>query len=154
MEPHRNNYRVLLGDSAQHNVELFTRALASCPAFELCCRASTVSALISYLTEEGNLVRSEIFCGPDVVLLDLDFSGPGSGFEVLKWIRSQTTRLFRVVVLSNRGSEEECARAYALGADGFVSRPRSFDDIVNVLTRIEIWLKSSVLDHADDFCVA
>ena len=149
-----SNYQVLLGDGDGENTEFFNRALACCPAFELSHRASSITELISYLAGTGNFVRRTDFCGPDVVLLDLDLSGPGSGFEVLQWIQAQATRLFRVVVLSSRASEKECARAYALGADGFVSRPRSVAEMIAVLTRIEMWLRNSIIDRADDFCEA
>src|SRR5688500_16218756 len=67
-----SNYQVLLGDADGENTEFFNRALACCPAFELCHRASSITELISYLAGTGNFVRRTDFCGPDVVLLDLD----------------------------------------------------------------------------------
>jgi DNA-binding NarL/FixJ family response regulator len=149
-----SNYQVLLGDAEGQNTKFFNCALACCPAFQLFYRASSITELITNLAGGGNFVRRTDFCGPDVVLLDLDLSGPGSGFEVLQWIQAQATRLFRVVVFSSRRSEKECARAYALGADGFVTSPRSVTEMIAVLTRIETWLRSSVIDRADDFCVA
>ena len=147
-----NSYRVLLGDA--EGAELFERALLSCAGFALAHRASSIDELISYLTGDGNLVGKPDFCGPDLVLLDLDLSGRGSGFEALQWIQSQPTRLFRVVVLSNNAEERDCARAYSLGADGFVTKPRSVAEMITVLTRIEGWLKNAAIERADDFCAA
>jgi CheY-like chemotaxis protein len=154
MEMDDNSFRVLLGDSEPQNAELLEKALLCCPAFTLDHNVSSASELISYLTLKGNFVRKMDFCGPDLVLLDLNLSGLGSGFEVLKWMQSQSTRLFRVVVLSVTAEEEDCARAYALGADGFVTKPRSVAELVTVLTRIEGWLNNSALERADDFCAA
>jgi len=154
MEMDDNSYHVLLGDSESGNAELFERALLCCPAFALGHRASSISELISCLAGDGNFVGKPDFCGPDLVLLDLDLSGSGSGFEALEWIKSQPTRLFRVVVFSSAAEEQDCARAYSLGADGFVTKPRSVPEMITVLTRIEGWLKNSAIESPDDFCAA
>ena len=154
MEMDDYNYRVLLGDAEGQNAELFEGALLCCPAFTLAHRASSIAELIGYLAGEGKFVCKRDFCGPDLVLLDLDLSGAGRGFEALEWIQSQPTRLFRVVVFSRKANERDCARAYALGADGFVAKPRSVPEMIAVLTRIEGWLKNSMIEGTDDFCAA
>jgi CheY-like chemotaxis protein len=154
MEMDDDSYRVLLGDAEGGNAELFERALLCCPAFALAHRASSIAELISYLAGDGNFVGKPGFCGPDLVLLDLDLSGRGGGFEALQWVQSQPTRLFRVVVFSSIANERDCARAYSLGADGFVTKPRSVAEMITVLTRIEGWLKNSVVESPEDFCAA
>jgi DNA-binding NarL/FixJ family response regulator len=88
-------------------------------------------------------------------LLDLNLSGRRSAFEVLKWVQAQRVRNYRVVLFSVAAEDWECEEAYGLGADGFVSRPDSVADMVKVLTRIEGWLKSSVIEEDRlEFCVA
>jgi len=154
MEMDDNSCHVLMGDAEAENAELFERALLCCPAFTFVQRASSVAALISHLAGDGKFVCKPDFCGPDLVLLDLDLSGAGSAFEALEWIQSQPTRLFRVVVFSGNANEQDCARAYALGADGFVTKPRSVPEMIAVLTRIEGWLKNSAIERSDDFCAA
>ena len=154
MEMDDNSYRVLVGDTEGGNAELFERALLCCPAFTLAHRASSIPELISCLAGDGKFVCKPDFCGLDLVLLDLDLSGTGSGFEALEWIQSQPTRLFRVVVVSSTANEQDCARAYSLGADGFVTKPRSVAEMITVLTRIEGWLKNSAIESPDDFCAA
>ena len=149
-----NSYRVLMGDAEGENAELFEGALPCCPAFTLAQRVSSVAELITQLTGDGKFVCKSDFCGPDLVLLDLDLSGAGSAFEVLEWIQSLPTRLFRVVVFSGKANAQDCARAYALGADGFVTRPRSVAEMITVLRRMEGWLKNSLIEGADDFCAA
>ncbi len=154
MEMDDNSCRVLMGDAEGENAELFERALLCCPAFTLAQRVTSTAELIGYLAGDGEFVCKRDFCGPDLVLLDLDLAGPGSGFEALEWIQSRPTRLFRVVVFSSKANAQDCARAYALGADGFVARPRSVPEMIAVLTRIEGWLKSSAIESSDDFCAA
>jgi len=154
MDRDDNSYRVLVGDAESENARLFEGAFHCCPAFTLAHTASSIADLMGYLAGDGKFVRQRDFCGPDLVLLDLDLSGARSGFGVLEWIQSQPVRFFRVVVFSSRASERDCARAYALGADGFVTRPRSVPEMITVLTRIEGWLKNSMLESPDEFCAA
>lgn len=154
METTENMYRVLLGDSHGGDAALLKSALCCCDSFGLAHQVSTIADLVSYLAGTGKFVDREEFPEPTVVLLDLNLSGPCSGFEVLKWIQSQATRLFRVVVLSSTAREDECEQAYALGADGFVTKPRSVAEMITILTRIEGWLRTSTPEEANDFCVA
>src|SRR5258705_2854808 len=79
-------YHVLLGDSSPENIELFERALCSCPSFELAHTVATICGVVSYLAASGNFVDKQRFPQPDLVLLDLNLSGRRSGFEVLNWI--------------------------------------------------------------------
>jgi len=58
-----------------------------------------------------------------VVLLDLMLP-KRSGFEVLADLRRLEPRP-RVVVLSARGHEEDVARAFELGADDYLAKPFS-----------------------------
>jgi DNA-binding NarL/FixJ family response regulator len=85
----------------------------------------------------------------------LNLSGRSSGLEVLKWIQAQASRNYRVVVFAGSADESQCEQAYALGADGFVAKPASAGAMVEVLKRIEGWLRNSL--RAEDpleFCVA
>jgi CheY-like chemotaxis protein len=148
-------YNVLLGDSSPEKIELFEQALCSCPSFGLAHAVATICGVVSYLAGSGNFVDRQRFPHPDLVLLDLNLSGPHSGFEVLKWIQSQPVRRYRIVLFASSAEEWECEEAYGLGADGFVARPESTPEIVKVLTRIEGWLKTSLAeDDPLEFCVA
>jgi CheY-like chemotaxis protein len=148
-------YHVLLGDSSPENIEVFERALCCCPSFGLAHTVATICGVVSYLAASGNFVDRRRFPHPELVLLDLNLSGRHSGFEVLKWIQSQPVRRYRVVLFATSAEEWECEEAYALGADGFVARPQSVAEMIKVLTRIEGWLKSSMMaDDPLEFCVA
>ena len=73
------------------------------------------------------LVRSR---APDVVLLDLMLPG-GSGFDVLRAVREDPALAgVRVVVVSAWHSPDDRRAASDLGADGFLGKPFSLDDLV------------------------
>jgi DNA-binding response OmpR family regulator len=60
---------------------------------------------------------------PDVVVLDLMMPSL-NGFDVLMRLKDQPRRP-RIVVLSARGREEDVTRAFDLGADDYVVKPFS-----------------------------
>jgi CheY-like chemotaxis protein len=147
-------FKIVLADSFVENRRILEQALCCCPSFELVQRIPSIAELVSYLAGGGNFVDKDQFPQPDLVLLDLNLSGRRSAFEVLKWVQAQPTRLYRIVIFSAQANDLECEEAYSLGADGFVSKPGSVAEMVVALTRIEGWLKSSILEDAEEFCVA
>ena len=150
-----NVYQILLGDPLPENGKLLEAALCQCPCFALAHRVAAISELVSYLASSGNFVDKSRYPHPNLVLLDLNLSGRSCGLEVLKWIQVQTSRDYRVVVFAAAADESECEQAYALGADGFVPKPASADAMVEVLTRIEGWLRNSLVEEDPlEFCVA
>jgi DNA-binding NarL/FixJ family response regulator len=148
-------YQILFGDPLAENLMFLENALSCRRSFALAHRVTDISELVSYLAGAGNFVDTASYPAPDLVLLDLNLSGRGSGFEVLKWIQGQPTRNYRVVVFSTGVDDLQCEQAYALEADGFVSKPRSAAEMIDVLVRIEGWLRNSVVeDDPLEFCVA
>jgi DNA-binding response OmpR family regulator len=61
--------------------------------------------------------------GVDVLVLDL-MMPKMTGFDVLARIRALPSRP-RIVVLSGRGREEDVTKAFALGADDYMNKPFS-----------------------------
>jgi CheY-like chemotaxis protein len=70
---------------------------------------------------------------PDLILLDINMPGY-SGFDVLTRLRADA-RLKRipVVMLTSSEADADIARAYELGASGYISKPSHFQDLRAVL---------------------
>jgi len=71
----------------------------------------------------------------------LDLKMPGTdGFEVLEWLRNepQLKRLL-VVVLTSSNLQADVDRAYELGANSYLVKPVSFDEMVNLIQRFEAY---------------
>jgi CheY-like chemotaxis protein len=152
---YQSEYQILFGDSSPETNIFLEGALAHCPAFGLAQHVTDISELVSYLAGAGKFVDKARFPPADLVLVDLNLSGRASGLEVLKWIQRQPTRDYRVVVFSAAADDPYCEQAYALGADGFVTKPRIVAEMVHTLGRIEGWLRNSIVeDEPLDFCVA
>ena len=65
---------------------------------------------------------------PDLILMDLTMPG-GSGFEAITAIKRESQRI-RIIVLTVHWSEDHVREAFAAGADGYVVKDASFDQLV------------------------
>jgi CheY-like chemotaxis protein len=70
---------------------------------------------------------------PDLVLLDINMPGL-SGFDVLEAVKAdERLKAVPVVMLTSSDASADVARAYELGASGYISKPSYFHDLRAVL---------------------
>lgn len=72
--------------------------------------------------------RLAISTAPDLILMDLSMPG-GSGFEAIAAIKRRAPQI-RIIVLTVHCSEEHLHESFAAGADGYVIKDASFEDLV------------------------
>ena len=78
---------------------------------------------------------------PDVILLDLKMPRLG-GFEFLEWLHKESSehlRLIPVIVMSGSDLQEDITRAYALGANCYLTKPPDWKQFREQLVRIGIF---------------
>ena len=87
--------------------------------------------VFAYLSGEGTYADRHMFPLPDVIFLDLKMPKV-DGFHVIKWIRSQPhlARVF-LVVLTNVQDTKLIQLAYQLGANSFLSKQASYEEVLN-----------------------
>jgi CheY-like chemotaxis protein len=97
---------------------------------------------IQYLEGSGPYTRSGHWRLPDFVLLDLKMPGK-DGFDVLLWVRQQEAlRDLPVIVLTSSDEVRDVNRAYALGANSFLTKPLDFTDFKNTIyAAYRFWVK-------------
>jgi CheY-like chemotaxis protein len=95
--------------------------------------------LLNYLRRQGKYISPETAPFPDLILLDLNMPRM-DGREALEEIKADP-RLKRipVVVLTTSQAEEDILRSYDIGASGFVSKPVSFEGLVEVIKALSIY---------------
>ena len=96
---------------------------------------------VSYLSGQGPYADRDRHPLPVVLLLDLKMPRK-SGFEVLQWVRAQP-RLKRlpVVVLTSSNQSPDIDRAYDLGANSYLVKPGSFDNLQEIVKSLDMyWL--------------
>ena len=107
--------------------------------------------LIDYLRHEGKYSGEERRNPVGVVLLDLNMPRM-DGREALKVIKSDP-KLHRipVVVLTTSKAEEDVLRTYDLGVSSFITKPVTFDGLVEVVKVLgQYWFEIVALppEHA------
>jgi CheY-like chemotaxis protein len=90
---------------------------------------------IAYLQGEGIYADRTNYPYPELLLLDLRMPRV-SGLDVLGWIRAHSQHHeLGVIVLTGEEDIRELNRAYALGANSFLTKPLLMEELLNLLTR-------------------
>lgn len=89
--------------------------------------------LLSYLRREGKYADAVKYPFPSLILLDLNMPRK-DGREALLEIKSdKVLRRIPVVILTTSKEQEDKIRGYDLGAASFISKPVSFDGLVELM---------------------
>jgi len=89
--------------------------------------------LMDYLRHHGKYSDRQNFPRPGLILLDLNMPKK-DGREALAEIRSDPNlRQIPVVVLTTSKAEEDIYRTYDLGVNSFITKPVSFEGLVEVM---------------------
>jgi two-component system response regulator len=96
---------------------------------------------LDYLEGVGEFSDRLKFPLPGVVILDLKLPRV-PGFEVLQRLRHRPeTQHIVVVILSSSASDEDIAKAYALGANGYLVKPARLEELQQIVLAIkDFWL--------------
>jgi CheY-like chemotaxis protein len=89
--------------------------------------------LMDYLYQRGKYKEPGQAPRPGLILLDLNMPRK-DGREALKEIRTDATlREIPVVVLTTSKDEEDILRSYNLGANSYITKPVTFEGLVEVI---------------------
>jgi CheY-like chemotaxis protein len=89
--------------------------------------------LLDYLKRRGKFAQMTDSPRPGLILLDLNMPKK-DGREALKEIKADPElRKIPVVVLTTSKADTDIGRIYELGANSFISKPVSFDSLVEVM---------------------
>src|SRR5687768_3878302 len=83
--------------------------------------------VIAYLTGKREYSDRSMFPLPAVVMTDLKMARVG-GFELLDWLRRHAKfKVIPTLVFSNSSEPRDIERAYALGANAYLVKPRTME---------------------------
>ncbi len=87
---------------------------------------------------------------PDLVLLDLKMPRM-DGFEVLQWVRAQPRlRRLPVTVLTSSDARVDINRAYDLGANSYLVKPLSNDQLLKMVEALQrYWFSVNLAPECD-----
>jgi CheY-like chemotaxis protein len=141
---------ILLADDDPDDRKLTQDALAeSRLGNELRC-VEDGRELLEYLRRQGRFAESGAAPRPGLILLDLNMPRM-DGREALHEIKSDPSlRSIPVVVLTTSKREEDVFRTYDLGVNSFITKPVSFESLVEVVRVLgRYWFEIVELPQTD-----
>jgi CheY-like chemotaxis protein len=97
-------------------------------------------AAIEYLSGSGKYEDRAAFPFPNVLFLDLKMPKV-SGFDVLRWLKEHPDcGVMPTMVFSGSNIADDVKLAYELGANGYLRKPETFEDLKAMLrSTLEFW---------------
>jgi CheY-like chemotaxis protein len=98
--------------------------------------------LLDYLHHRGKYSSPDDFPRPGLILLDLNMPRK-DGREALEEIKADShLKRIPIVVLTTSKAEEDIYRTYDLGVNSYITKPVSFEGLVEVVISItQYWFK-------------
>ncbi len=88
--------------------------------------------LLDYLKNEGKFSDKDAYPSPGLILLDLNMPRK-DGREALAEIKAdEQLKSIPVVILTTSKAEEDIIRSYELGVNSFITKPVTFEQLVDV----------------------
>jgi CheY-like chemotaxis protein len=136
---------ILLVEDNPTDVRLIRRALDKAKVGNPLQVLDHGDAAVDYLAGRGEYADRAQFPLPVLILLDLKLPRR-SGLEVLDWLRDQEVlRRIPAVVLTSSSQSRDVNRAYDLGANSYLVKPVEFDDLKEMLSKINVyWIDLNV----------
>ena len=103
-------------------------------------RCSDAMQAMDYLAGKGEYCDRRKYPVPQMLITDIKMPG-SSGLDLLRWLREHPSlAVLPTVVLSSSGDPGEVAEAYSLGANSYMVKPASLDELQLMLTRLlDFW---------------
>jgi CheY-like chemotaxis protein len=131
--PHRKLVTILMADDDMDDREFARTAMQESRLMNELRFVEDGEELLDYLYRRGAYSDPKSSPRPGLILLDLNMPRK-DGREALREIKSDPAlRQIPVVVLTTSKAEEDILRSYDLGANCFISKPVTFDGLVEVV---------------------
>ncbi len=134
---HSNNY-ILYVDDNEDDTFMAQRALKKSKLSNQFKYLSDGQECIDYLLNEGEF-SGQLHELPLVLLLDINMPRVG-GFEVLTHLRAEErTKLLPIVMLTTSDTSTDIERAYALGANSYITKPVDTEQFFHAIQELEVY---------------
>jgi CheY-like chemotaxis protein len=135
----QNTYGVLVVDDSEDDRFFLRKAVAQFPRFKILHELTDGTDVVAYLTGKGQYGDRKTYPLPDLILLDLKMPYM-TGYEVLRWLRSQSFPSITIIVLSGSVLQQDVEASLAMGAHGYWSKTANAEKQRLIATEIEALL--------------
>lgn len=123
---------ILMADDDDDDFMLTEKALKESKLINTLCRVRDGEELLEYLRGEGQY-KDTLCERPGVILLDLNMPRK-DGREALQEIKGDPNlRDIPIVVFTTSKAEEDVYKSYKLGVNSFITKPVTFDNLIQVM---------------------
>jgi Response regulator containing a CheY-like receiver domain and an HTH DNA-binding domain len=130
---------ILMADDDPADIRLTQKALEECRLKNGFRHVSDGQELVDYLKRRGRFADPESSPRPGLILLDLNMPGK-DGRAALSEIKADPDlKRIPVVILTTSKADEDIARSYDLGANSFISKPVTFDGLVEAIRTLDTY---------------
>ena len=142
MHPLHPGVTILLADDDEEDRSMTVSALRERRVANAINCVGDGEELSDYLFHRGRYADAEAWPTPGLILLDLNMPRK-DGREVLGEIKADDAlRSIPVVVLTTSKAEEDIARTYDLGVNSFITKPVTFEGLVQAMDAFSrYWLE-------------
>ncbi len=124
---------ILMADDDEDDILLTRKALEKGKLLNPLYTVQDGEELLDYLLHRGAYTDPAKAPRPGVILLDLNMPRK-DGREALKEIKSHTDlKEIPVVVFTTSKAEEDIYRSYKLGVNSFITKPVTFENLIDVM---------------------
>jgi CheY-like chemotaxis protein len=89
--------------------------------------------LLQYLRHQGKFADKTLYPRPGIILLDLNMPKM-DGREALQHLKSDSDlRRIPVIIMTTSKADQDILKSYDLGANSYVTKPVTFDELVEVV---------------------
>lgn len=126
---------ILMADDDDDDFVLTQKALKESKLLNTLVRVKDGEELLDYLQKRGDYEHQDTV-RPGVILLDLNMPRK-DGREALREIKSDASLSdIPVVVFTTSKAEEDIYRSYQLGVNSFITKPVTFENLLQVMTAL------------------
>lgn len=147
----RKPVTILMADDDEDDRELARKAMEESRLMNELRFVEDGEELLDYLHRRGRYADPKRAPRPGLILLDLNMPRM-DGREALRELKSDPSlRQIPVVVLTTSRSDKDILRSYDLGANCFISKPVTFEGLVEVVRVLDRhWLQLVELPPVND----
>ncbi|OGW28248.1 MAG: two-component system response regulator [Nitrospirae bacterium GWC2_57_13] len=146
MDQRGKRIKILMADDDEDDRMMMKEALEEACLADVIHFVEDGEELMDYLRRRGVHAEARTSTRPDLILLDLNMP-KRDGREALKEIkRDPDLRRIPIVVLTTSKAEEDVYRTYDLGANSYITKPASFEELIRtVKTLVNYWFEIVIL---------
>ena len=142
---------ILIADDSEDDRMMTREALHDSQVINDLREVEDGEELMDYLQRRGAYLDPQSSPRPGLILLDLNMPRK-SGQEALEEIKADPQlRRIPVIVLTTSDAEHDILRSYDLGVSSFITKPVTFDGLVEIMKAFgKYWIEIVVIPPSDE----